>query len=141
MRVVLDTNVVVSALLFPNGRLGWMNSAWQSQIICPLISVQTQAEIERVLTYPKFKLMPSMQVSLMLAFLPFAEVVTLPDTLPAVPPCRDLEDEIFMHIAKVADADFLVTGDNDLLALAEMFPIPILNPQAFRAIIEAQANI
>jgi uncharacterized protein len=104
-----------------------------------LISAQTQAEVERVLTYPKFKLSPLMQASLIMAFVPYMETVMLPNKLPNIPICRDPEDQIFMLIASAANADFLVTGDGDLLALANQFPIPIVSPQAFQAVVKPSA--
>lgn len=54
-RVVLDTNVLLSALLFPAGSLSWLRQAWQSEALRPLASRDTTAELIRVLTYPKFR--------------------------------------------------------------------------------------
>lgn len=55
MRVVLDTNVVISALLFA-GRLSRILELWQDGKIKPLISKETFNELRRVLEYPKFAL-------------------------------------------------------------------------------------
>ena len=55
-RVVFDTAVVVSALLFPRGRLAWMRNSWRSGDVVPLVSRPTVEELIRVLAYPKFKL-------------------------------------------------------------------------------------
>jgi predicted nucleic acid-binding protein len=52
--VVIDTNLVLSALVFAQGRLTPLRQAWQAQRILPLVSRATTAE----LTYPKFKLAP-----------------------------------------------------------------------------------
>jgi predicted nucleic acid-binding protein len=56
IRVMLDTNVLVSALLFENGRLAWIRHSWQNGRITPVMSEPTTAELLRVLTYPKFRL-------------------------------------------------------------------------------------
>jgi len=56
MRVVLDTNLVLSALVFQQGRLAALRTLWQSESIIPLVSHATAAELMRALTYPKFKL-------------------------------------------------------------------------------------
>jgi predicted nucleic acid-binding protein len=53
-RVVLDTNTVLSALLFVNGRLVPLRAAWQSGELTPLLCAQTVEELLRVLAYPKF---------------------------------------------------------------------------------------
>jgi predicted nucleic acid-binding protein len=55
-RVVLDTNVVVSALVFGTGRLAEMRIAWQGERLLPLVSKATVEELLRVLAYPKFQL-------------------------------------------------------------------------------------
>lgn len=55
-RVVLDTNIVLSALLFNNSRLAWGRRGWQAKKIRPLVCTETVNELLRVLAYPKFKL-------------------------------------------------------------------------------------
>ncbi|MFP7864029.1 putative toxin-antitoxin system toxin component, PIN family [Pseudomonas aeruginosa] len=55
-RVVLDTNIVLSALIFNAGRLAWIRHAWQQQQLQPLVCRETASELLRVLAYPKFKL-------------------------------------------------------------------------------------
>ena len=62
-RVVLDTNTVLSALLFVNGRLVPLRTAWQSSEVTPLLCAQTVEELLRVLAYPKFKLTPEERVA------------------------------------------------------------------------------
>ena len=56
MRVVLDTNVVLSALVFAQGRLAPLRQAWQHGRCRRLVSTATTAELMRALRYPKFKL-------------------------------------------------------------------------------------
>jgi len=131
-RVVLDTNIVVSALLFSAGRLAWMRHAWQHQKVRPLVCKATVNELLRVLAYPKFKLSPAEQKDLLSDFLPHADVVDLPSPWPDLPVCRDEHDQMFVVLAHVGKADFLVTGDGDLLAMREGFSTPILSADAFR---------
>jgi len=132
-RVVLDTNTVVSALLFGRGRLAWMREAWQAQRCIPLIGHDTVNELIRVLGYPKFQLTRLEQEALLGDFLPFAEVVpvhALPVGLPAV---RDPHDVMFLALAQHARADALVSGDADLLCLrGQLGSIPILTAAEFR---------
>ena len=60
-RVVLDTNVVLSALFFSQGRLAPLRAAWRRAAFHPLVSKPTVEELIRALTYPKFKLTPEDQ--------------------------------------------------------------------------------
>ena len=55
-RVVIDTNLVLSALVFAGDRLTSLRLAWQDQRVLPLVSRATAAELIRALAYPKFKL-------------------------------------------------------------------------------------
>jgi putative PIN family toxin of toxin-antitoxin system len=117
-RVVLDTNIVISALLFAGGPAAQVRRAWQDGWLQPLASRDTVAEIVRVLAYPKFKLTTDEQQELLADYLPHTAAVAIPDPPPAVPPCRDAHDLPFLHLAAAGRADVLVTGDADLLALA-----------------------
>lgn len=128
-RVVLDTNGVLSALLFTAGRLAWMRHAWQRQQLQPLICRQTANELLRVLAYPKFKLTTLEQQDLLADYLPYTEIIELPSSWPALPTCRDEKDQVFLVLAHVGKADALVTGDTDLLALRDAFPGLILTPE------------
>jgi len=131
-RLVLDTNVVVSALLFTSGRLDWIRRAWQHERIQPLACRQTVDELLRVLAYPKFKLTDEEQGDLLEDFLPYAEIIELPEPWPVLPLCRDAKDQVFLVLAHVGHAHVLVTGDDDLLAMHEVFSGRILTPEAWR---------
>lgn len=117
-RLVLDTNVVLSALLFGGGPAGRVRAGWQARRFVPLASTATAQELVRVLAYPKFRLSAHEQEELLADCLPWVEVVRMPDPLPPVPRCRDPHDLPFLHLALVARANALVSGDADLLALA-----------------------
>ena len=125
-RDVLDTNIVLSALLFSAGCLVWVRHAWQRQRLQPLVCKETVSELLRVLTYPKFKLTVAEQEELLADFLPYADVVELPNPWPALPDCRDEKVQVFLVLAHVGKADALVTGDADILAMRETFPGMIL---------------
>ncbi|MFU2486447.1 putative toxin-antitoxin system toxin component, PIN family [Thauera sp. WH-1] len=130
-RVVLDTNCLVSALIFSRGRFAWLREAWQGGRSVPLASRDTVGELLRVLNYPKFKLARDEQEALLAEFLPHVETVgieTPPDGLPDI---RDPDDRIFLALALAADADALVSGDGDLHAVKPDFPTPILTVAEF----------
>ena len=130
-RIVLDTNVLVSALLFGGRSLAWLVEAWQFRRTMPLASAQTTMELIRVLGYSKFRLSQSERENLLEEYLPWCEVVVV-DRPVDVPDCRDPDDRIFLELAVAAGADALVSGDRDLLALAPAFNIPILTPAVFQ---------
>ncbi|QTQ33834.1 putative toxin-antitoxin system toxin component, PIN family [Aromatoleum bremense] len=130
-RAVLDTNVVLSALVFGGGVPGALRRAWQSGDFLPLVSRVTAAELVRVLTYPKFKLGAAEQEELLADYLPFCETVTIPDPPPRTPACRDAHDLPFLELAIAGDAAWLVTGDADLHAVAAGFICPIVNAASF----------
>ncbi|MCW5698294.1 MAG: putative toxin-antitoxin system toxin component, PIN family [Rhodospirillales bacterium] len=132
LRVVLDTNVLLSALLFEEGRLAWLRRAWQDGILVPLLSRATAEELLRVLKYPKFRLSPAECDELLADVLPFCESVSIDDPPANLPPCRNVDDRMFLEVAVQGRADALVTGDADLLALAGAFAIPIITPAQLR---------
>ena len=133
-RVVLDTNVVVSTLVFGRGALGWLADAWQSGRATPLASVQTTTELVRVLGYPKFRLSEAERDELLGEYLPWCEAAEV-DRLVEVPDVRDPDDRIFLELAVSASADALVTGDGDLLDLAPVLSVPVLTPTAFKTLL------
>jgi putative PIN family toxin of toxin-antitoxin system len=117
-RVVLDTNVVLSALLFGGGWAARVRSGWQSGRFVPLASTATARELVRVLAYPKFRLSADDQEQLLADVMPWMQVVQIPDPPPPAPARRDAFDLPFLHLAIAGKAHALVSGDRDLLALA-----------------------
>ena len=121
VRVVLDTNVVLSALVFGGGLAGQLRAGWQQGIFVPLASTATVHELVRVLAYPKFRLSRLEQEELLADYLPHTQAVRIPRPPPSVPDCRDPLDVPFLHLAVAGRAQVLVSGDRDLLALADEF--------------------
>lgn len=130
-RIVIDTNVALSALVFSGGRMEALRRAWQAGKCVPLVSGTTTSELLRVLAYPKFKLAAAERVELLADYLPYCTTVLLPAKLPPTIQCRDANDLPFLHLAAVGKADYLVSGDDDLLSLAGQFVCPILTPDEF----------
>lgn len=136
-RVVLDTNLVLSALVFANGRLAPLRHAWLGGRCLPLVSKATTAELIRVLAYPKFKLSDEEQQELLADYLPWCATVRISNPPPATPSCRDPYDQPFLQLALAGKADFLVAGDNDLLSLHTQFACPIVTAEQFLAALDA----
>lgn len=132
-RVVLDTNLVLSALIFQHGRLAALRTLWQTEAIRPLVSRLTAGELIRALGYPKFKLTTGEQEELLADYLPYCETRVVPQPPPATPACRDPADAPFLQLALASQAEALVTGDQDPLALSSTFSCPILSASAFLA--------
>ena len=129
--VVLDTNVVLSALVIGGGAAGQLRTAWQTGMFTPLLSTATAQELVRVLAYPKFRLSAADREELLSDYLPYTTTVRIPDPPPSVPECRDPFDLRFLELATVGKAKALVTGDRDLVALAGQTKFSILALDAF----------
>jgi len=129
--VVIDTNLVLSALIFQNGRVAALRHLWQSGAIVPLISRETTLELVRALAYPKFRLTQAEQEELLRDYLPWCKTVDIPNTPLQLPECRDPHDLPFLALALAGEAHALITGDNDLLNITDTFSIPILTASIF----------
>ncbi|MCH7935378.1 MAG: putative toxin-antitoxin system toxin component, PIN family [Gemmatimonadetes bacterium] len=132
-RVVLDSNVVVSALLFPQGRLTWIRHTWMRRDYVPLVSAATSKELIRVLAYPKFGLAPEAIEALLSDYLPFAETVRFVPGEAFVPETPDPDDRIFMELAVAGEASLLVTGDRALRQVPGPSGLRVVSPEEFRA--------
>ena len=130
-RVVIDTNCLVSALIFSRRSFAWLRQAWQAQRFVALASRETVSELLRVLAYPKFKLTREEQQALLAEFLPYVETVQIDATPDGLPDIRDADDTIFLVLAAVGEADVLVSGEGDIQALKAQFHIPILTMAEF----------
>lgn len=137
-RAVVDTNLVVSALVFGKGRTVQLRTAWQGGRFRPLVSKCTAMELLRVLAYPKFELSEAEREDLLADYLPYCTTVKMPSKLPAVPECRDPFDVPFLELALAGHADYLVTGDEDLICLAKDFPVAIVTADAFLTLLAAK---
>lgn len=142
VRVVLDTNCVVSALVFQTVRLAWMRSAWQGGRFVPIGDRETVGELLRVTRYAKLKLSEIDREDLLSDYIPFLEIVpdgvapTLPMTL------RDPSDHKFVALAVRGKADALVSGDRDILDVRDHLPaLRILSPVGFREWLDQEIRL
>lgn len=97
----------------------------------PVTAPELLAELDRVLVYPKLHRYYSNEerrrfVSLVMAL---SEMVDLPETVPRI--CRDPDDDQVIACAVVGEADVIVSGDDDLLALEQVGGISILTAVRF----------
>lgn len=129
MRSVFDTNVIVSAALFASSvpRKAFDKAFDEGKI---LISVPVLLELAEVLTREKFNkyLLEEKRMLFLVTFLKGAELVKV---IEAVTDCRDVKDNKFLELAMSGSADFIVSGDDDLLVLNPFRGIPIITPREF----------
>ena len=122
-RVVLDTNVFVSALLF-GGQASALVGLWKQGKIIPLVSAETMKELIRVLAYPKFDLTEKEIKSIINEdILPYVETVKVIRQIHGV--SSDAADDIFLTCAVNGKAGAIISGDIHLLSLREFEGIPI----------------
>jgi putative PIN family toxin of toxin-antitoxin system len=128
-KVVVDTNVVVSALLF-GGTPGRLINLWQTGAIKPLASKQIIDEYLRLLTYPKFKLSEA-EINFLLyqQILPYFDIIDVHPGPGIIK--KDPEDDKFIRCALAGKAKFIISGDQHLLALKSYRKIKILPPAEF----------
>ncbi len=137
LRFVFDTNVIVSAALKPRGIAGRSLAVAIShgQI---LLSDPTVLELAVVILRDKFDTYASRE-SREAFFLSFInDKVEIVEPTERIRACRDRKDDKFLELAAVGNADYIVTGDQDLLVLHPFRAIPILTPAAFLAELEKE---
>ncbi|MFO7731549.1 MAG: putative toxin-antitoxin system toxin component, PIN family [Spirochaetia bacterium] len=137
LRLVLDTGVLVSSLLFARERWNWLREGWIWQRIRPIVCKSTTLELIHVLKYPKFQLTLSERSSLLEEFLPFSEAVAEPQETEELAQCRDPKDQVFINLAWEQRADYLVSGDSDLLEYPSG-KIRIVSPAELKKLMEAK---
>ena len=125
MKVVIDTNVLVSGLLAPGGAPGRVVSAWFEGRFDVALSFEQLAEIARVLEYPKIRTRLGWQDPEIEGFIKQlyvrSEVIEPGDVEIELP--RDPDDAPILAAFVSTRADILVTGDRDLLALRGKYAI------------------
>ncbi len=129
MRAVLDTNVLLSALLF-TGVTSELVPLWQKGKITVLLSREILDEYLRVLAYPKFQLSEEEIKGLIEEeLLPFVQVIKPGTRIHVVK--RDPSDNKFLECAVAGKADVLISGDKELLAIRHYRNVRIQTPSRF----------
>jgi hypothetical protein len=129
LRVVLDTNILISALIF-TGVLSKIVNLWKHGSVVPVLTKETFNEFREVLNYPKLSLTKT-EINLILEeeILPYFEVVKVARSVKEV--CRDRQDDKFISCAIAARADYIVSGDEDLLVLKKYGQTKIISASEF----------
>ena len=127
--VVIDANVLVSALLF-GGVPGKLIPLWKEKVVQPKASKEIIEEYIRVLAYPKFQLSEE-EINFLLLYeiLPHFEILRVKEGPTLV--AKDPSDDKFIACAQVAGARIIISGDQHLLKLSPYRQIQILSPSDF----------
>ena len=139
MRAVIDTNILVRALIKPRGTVGPVLLRLHGGEYTILYSQPLIEELIDVLNRPRIRQKYDLSdddihtvVSLILLQ---GEVVTPEKRVTA---CRDPRDDKFLEVAMHGGADVIVSGDQDLLVLNPFAGIPIMPPSRFLQILDAE---
>jgi putative PIN family toxin of toxin-antitoxin system len=139
VRVVIDTNVLVSALLF-GGSPSRLVPLWKSRKILPYACREILDEYIRVLAYPRFKLKENeLDYLLYKEILPYFGVVSIETESPSI--CNDPDDDKFLHCGLAAGVDAIVSGDKHLLSIGNYQGIPIVSVAGFFRISQKAAKL
>jgi uncharacterized protein len=130
LRVVLDTNVLVSGLAYPGSIPGHIVSIWRQGGIDVVLSRYILDEMASVLPRLSRVQLSSSEIRDLVDSLMFLADVIEPDSKEE-PALRDPADQQVLGTLRASRADYLITGDKDLLVLANKYPI--VTPATFWA--------
>lgn len=136
MRVILDTNVLVAALISRHGPPETVYRAWRAGRFELVTSRLQFEELRRISRYPKLKaILPSHRVGTMINYLNRAIVLESIPALPIGTETVDPDDDFLLGMVLASDADFLVTGDRraGLLQRGSFHRARIVTPASFCA--------
>lgn len=133
MKVVLDTNVLVSGIFF-GGVPGKILDAWTEKRFELFVTPGMFDEYANVLQAVGGKEADPLRTYWVAAIAEHAHHVLDPKIYPKI--CRDPHDDKFLYCAASVKADYLVTGDKDLRALVGSYVFKVISPRAFLNVLE-----
>jgi uncharacterized protein len=134
MRVVLDTNIFISATL--GGRLGIIIDEWKAGKFTLIVTDAIAREYLDVINRPKFKILQGEIIAATDYLLQTAEFVTPREEIHII--VADLTGNKFLEAAVTGKVNFIVSGDNHLLELKSFREIPIVTAREFITWLESQ---
>ncbi len=131
LRVVFDTNVALALEVFADPRLLELRGRWDRGELIAIADEETLAEYERVLRYPELRLDEVAADEAGRRYRGRCVIVAGDSAIaPALPRCRDPDDQKFLLLAQRAAAEWLLTRDRALLALRKSVRFAIAKPEA-----------
>lgn len=140
LRAVLDANVIISALIRPDSAPGrTLRAAVEGMTVRLVTSEPLLAELRAALKYPRLqrylKMSKQDKEEIVILLEQIADPVRIADH-PALEICRDPDDESYLRTAMAGRADYIVSGDGDLLDLKAVEHIQIVTPADFERILK-----
>jgi putative PIN family toxin of toxin-antitoxin system len=138
MRVVVDTNILVRALIMPHGTVGPVLLRLRQGDYVLLYAQSLLEELVDVLNRPRIRQkygLTDQDIETVISFILLRGEAVAPQEQIAA--CRDPKDDKFLEVAVSGKADVIVSGDEDLLVLHPFAGIPILPPVAFLRMLDA----
>ncbi len=132
-RIVLDTNILVSALGWEGKPRGIFKKVLNEEFELVICEKQVE-ELKRVIDYPKFSFTEDQKSRFLEIILAAARVVVTSDKLDVIK--DDPDDNMIIESATENNADFVVSGDKHLLKLREYANVKIVTPAKFLEIIK-----
>jgi len=139
IRAVVDTNVLVRAMIKPTGSVGPVLQHLRRREYTLLISRETLDELAAVLHRPRLRTkyeLSDCDLRATIRLVVLRGELIRPDRRIAV--CRDPRDDKFLELAVGSNAQVIVSGDEDLLALSPFEHIPIVSPARFLAMLDVK---
>ncbi|MBL7063728.1 MAG: putative toxin-antitoxin system toxin component, PIN family [Anaerolineae bacterium] len=133
MRVVLDANVLISAVISPRGNPAQILRLWEWEEFELVVSLPTLEELERVIHYPRIQERYNLSEEDIEQFLQLigASATVVEPSVELTVIEKDRSDNRYLECALAAGASYIVTGDDHLLSLKEYRGVVILNPAGF----------
>jgi len=143
LRVTPDVNILVSGTLFRGGASGEILAAWQEERLAFVTCETIVAQYEDVLRTPriqrKYSSVNIHTVAASAAALRTYSILAEPVNVPRV--CRDPDDHIVLACAVAGQADYVISGDQDLLVLNTHAGIPILTARGFVTMLQGEGAV
>jgi hypothetical protein len=134
MRAILDANILLSALLSPLGAPAKILAAWERKLFTLVACEELVSELRDVAARPFFRAKLRAGAAEVLA-ISLQDLSSYCEDLPSGPVAPDPKDSYLLALAEAGEADFLVTGDQELLALGRHKTTKIVSAREFAALL------
>ena len=140
MRAVIDTNILIRALIRPSGTVGPIIRRVRAGEYTPVYSQATIDEFARKLALPRIRIKYALSEQVIddvLALMALRGEFVIPSRRVHI--CRDPNDNMFIEAALAGDASAVVTGDEDLLTLKKFEAVRFVTPRTFLKLLDSSA--
>jgi putative PIN family toxin of toxin-antitoxin system len=139
MRAILDANILLSALLSPLGASAKILEAWERKLFTLVACEELVSELRDVASRPFFRAKLRADVAELLA-ISIQDLSSYCKDLPSGPVAPDPKDSYLLALAEAGQAEFLVTGDKELLALGSHKTTRIVSAREFATMLDLDTN-